>query len=558
MKTDRGIFRAATLLVVMLCWPAVARGQQVSPGLFDPAATPLGILSLHSARPLPHLSVYAGLLGHYTNDALVEGRGDGVFSRPVHHRAVADLALALGLWDRLELSLALPVVLRQTGAHYPDGLTDSADSGLGDLRMGLKVHALRVAGVGLAGAVEVTAPTAAKEALMGEGSWTVTPRLVLDWVHRSGLVLAFNAGYRVREAASVGSLTVDDEVRLGLGAEVPLGVAGLSVAAEVLAGIGLGDDPADPTFPAQSEYPVEALGAFRWRHHSGLMLTAGMGAGLTSGYGAPDYRVLLGLGFLAGTAGQRAAAQRQVAAPASQPSAPAPASAPPTAPPAAAPANVTVALTPQLFDRAASADPDPDGDGIPAPLDRCPAKPEDNDGFQDADGCPDHDNDQDGVPDATDRCPLKAEVINGVDDDDGCPDQGKAKVVLTAAKVEISERVYFKTGSDALKQRSHELLRQVAAVLKANYQVRRVRVEGHTDNRGDKEMNVDLSERRARSVMRFLIEQGVAAHRLEGKGYGPSRPVVSNRRRAGRAKNRRVEFVVLKIAAVAPGKGGTP
>ena len=95
-------------------------------------------------------------------------------------------------------------------------------------------------------------------------------------------------------------------------------------------------------------------------------------------------------------------------------------------------------------------------------------------------------------------------------------------------------RIFFATGSDQLKSVSHGILKQVAGVLKANWHVRLVRVEGHTDSRGDKEMNVDLSERRARRVKLFLVQQGVASHRLASKGYGPTKPVASNRRRRSR------------------------
>ena len=65
---------------------------------------------------------------------------------------------------------------------------------------------------------------------------------------------------------------------------------------------------------------------------------------------------------------------------------------------------------------------DSDGDGIPDDVDKCPNEPEDKDGFQDDDGCPDPDNDQDGVPDAQDKCPMQAEDKDGFQDDDGCPD----------------------------------------------------------------------------------------------------------------------------------------
>ena len=66
--------------------------------------------------------------------------------------------------------------------------------------------------------------------------------------------------------------------------------------------------------------------------------------------------------------------------------------------------------------------PDRDADGVPDVLDRCPDVPEDRDGFEDSDGCPDDDNDQDGIPDVRDKCPLEREDVDGYLDDDGCPD----------------------------------------------------------------------------------------------------------------------------------------
>ncbi len=66
---------------------------------------------------------------------------------------------------------------------------------------------------------------------------------------------------------------------------------------------------------------------------------------------------------------------------------------------------------------------DRDGDGIPDDVDACPSVPEDFDGFEDDDGCPEGDNDGDGIPDAQYRCPNEPETFNGIQDDDGCPDR---------------------------------------------------------------------------------------------------------------------------------------
>ncbi len=110
----------------------------------------------------------------------------------------------------------------------------------------------------------------------------------------------------------------------------------------------------------------------------------------------------------------------------------------------------------------------------------------------------------------------------------------------------LPDRIYFRTGSDELKRRSRAVLEAAAAALVANPHIVRLRIEGHTDARGDKEMNVDLSERRARRVMDFLIQAGVAPERLSARGYGPTRPAVPSKR-AHRA-NRRVTFRILEVA----------
>jgi len=189
-------------------------------------------------------------------------------------------------------------------------------------------------------------------------------------------------------------------------------------------------------------------------------------------------------------------------------------------------------------------DPDNDGDQIPDAFDDCPLEAEDMDGFEDDNGCPEPDNDMDGVLDADDKCPEEQEVINGVDDDDGCPDRGESKVVLTPDKIEILEKVYFKSGKATIRSGSFNLLGQVAMVIKANPQIGKIRIEGHTDSRGNRKRNIRLSQDRAEAVRDYLVKRGVPADRLEAQGFGPDRPVVSNRTSKGREENRRVEFVV--------------
>jgi outer membrane protein OmpA-like peptidoglycan-associated protein len=185
-----------------------------------------------------------------------------------------------------------------------------------------------------------------------------------------------------------------------------------------------------------------------------------------------------------------------------------------------------------------------DRDGVPDAEDRCPLTPEDLDGFEDDDGCPEPDNDRDGVPDAQDKCPLVAETINGVNDDDGCPDVGVSKVSIQAGAVVIRGVVRFQSGSANLTPASLPLLREVASTLKAASALS-VEIRGHTDDVGNAAQNIKLSKRRAETIRGVLIKFGVAPERLVATGFGPTKPVASNKTAAGREQNRRVEFLIL-------------
>jgi OOP family OmpA-OmpF porin len=196
-------------------------------------------------------------------------------------------------------------------------------------------------------------------------------------------------------------------------------------------------------------------------------------------------------------------------------------------------------------------DVDNDNDGVPDSLDDCKNQPEDMDGYKDDDGCPDLDNDSDGIPDAVDKCPLKPETINGYKDTDGCPDKGRAQVIIKEKKIVILKKVYFATARAKIKKHSFSILEQVALMLKAHPNIKGVRIEGHTDSRGNKRRNRRLSQKRAEAVRTFLIGKGVEASRLFAIGYGPDKPIDSNRTKRGRSKNRRVEFTILDSA---PGK----
>ena len=105
--------------------------------------------------------------------------------------------------------------------------------------------------------------------------------------------------------------------------------------------------------------------------------------------------------------------------------------------------------------------------------------------------------------------------------------------------------MFFATNKDVILKKSFPLLQSMADALKASPQIRKVLIEGHSDDRGKREYNIELSGRRAQSVKRWLVENGVAELRLDSKGFGPDNPIADNKTAKGRAANRRVDFVIV-------------
>ncbi len=112
--------------------------------------------------------------------------------------------------------------------------------------------------------------------------------------------------------------------------------------------------------------------------------------------------------------------------------------------------------------------------------------------------------------------------------------------------IELREKIHFEFGKAKIQRRSYPLLNQVAAILKAHPEIKKLRVEGHTDSKGSAAYNLRLSQRRDEAVVNYLVSKGISRDRLVPKGYGESRPIASNRTAKGRAKNRRVEMIILE------------
>ena len=201
----------------------------------------------------------------------------------------------------------------------------------------------------------------------------------------------------------------------------------------------------------------------------------------------------------------------------------------------------------QFQDEDGCPDPDNDQDGILVVDDLCPNDPEDKDGFEDEDGCPDLDNDKDRILDKDDKCPNEPETYNGTDDEDGCPDRGR--VVVTDTAIEILDMVYFEFNKAIIKPQSYPILDAVAATLQGNPSIQLIEVQGHTDERGDDAYNLDLSDKRAHAVEKYLADKGIDPKRLTAQGYGETQPLDRRSNEAAWAKNRRVAFLILKRAS---------
>jgi outer membrane protein OmpA-like peptidoglycan-associated protein len=121
-------------------------------------------------------------------------------------------------------------------------------------------------------------------------------------------------------------------------------------------------------------------------------------------------------------------------------------------------------------------------------------------------------------------------------------------VRVTKKEIVILQQVQFKTASDAILPASDELLEQVSNVLREHPEIKKIEVQGHTDNRGGKGYNQKLSQRRAESVMKWLVRRGqIQPERVEAKGYGMEEPIAENTTDAGRQMNRRVQFKIVEV-----------
>ncbi|WP_437686328.1 OmpA family protein [Sorangium sp. So ce176] len=303
---------------------------------------------------------------------------DGTIVHLLDNMLDATFLWSLGLTDRLEVTIAAPVTLYQDGSGFSDVLgtdTELQRSVLRDARVGAAVAIVPpprsgpLGGFSLAARLELGLPTGDETVFASAGTATFAPSVAAAY-QLGKLKVATEIGARLRGSSALVSTEVGSQLLGALGAAVDvLPGRWLTASAEAFALYTLADQPAGGAALVPAEWILSATSAPLLA--GDVSLTVGGGGSIPfasePALTSPRFRFNLGL-------------------------------------------------------RYAPTGRDEDADGVEDRDDQCPLVPEDRDGFQDGDGCPDPDNDGDGIPDARDRCRDEAETIDGFQDDDGCPD----------------------------------------------------------------------------------------------------------------------------------------
>jgi len=427
----------------------------------------------------------------------------------VRHRLVAHASFALGLGDRVELSLGLPLALVQKG-QSPAALGESfaapSAPALGDPSVGASVRLVGEApsddepgGFQLAVAGAFLLPVGSQSGLSGDGSVGARGH-VLAAVDTPNVTPMFDAGIAYRPSRTYVSAELGTELLLGAGLQVHLEPVQLMFELAFATMLRAGQ-----AFSSEGT-GLEALLGVRYEHTSGFTVGAAGGLGLIGTVGVPDGRGLLTVGF---------------------------------APPRERSESATTEPFEEVPGLGVATDNDRDGDGIEDTRDGCPQEAEDRDGFEDADGCPDADNDADGVPDTTDECAAEAETVNGLRDDDGCPEN----VEITDTHIQLGMPVTFGRRSAEIGPAATEPLGLLVELLRSRTDLTLIQVEGRaSQDEGRRRQQLDMSERRATAVISFLVERGIDASRLIAVGLGADQPLEGE----DGTQNRRVEFRVVE------------
>ncbi len=600
---------------LILAEPARAQDSEAAFNLDQYRASETGEDGFAVSRPgdLGHLRFSARLHLDYAYNPLVwEGQqGDAGTQQgaAVAHHLVGTIGGAIGLWSRLVIYLGLPVTLYMA-SDTPEAF-EAAFSGfsgdgasVGDFFLGARV---RIVGenddlFGLAFQATLTAPTAEaadeNQRYAGDPNFTGQAEFLLELRPRRVRITA-NIGARFRETSDFTTFETTHELTYG-GSLTVIAADWLHILGEVYGAAAF------TNLLDRESRPVEGILGLRFFPGMGFHFGLAGGAGFNRGAGAPEARAVLTFGYtrppppecidddadnICHTVDQCPEEAEDFDDFEDEDGCPDPDNDQDGILDLDDGPNGSCMNDPEdmdgFEDEDGCPDPDNDQDGIldldDGPNGSCMNDPEDMDGFEDEDGCPDPDNDQDGVLDEVDgpdgSCMNDPEDRDGFEDEDGCPDpdndqdtvldvdddcpmapgppdnQGCPRAVrVDRTQIRILQRIEFEFDRAVLRPSAIPILEEVRDVLRVNPQIRRIRIEGHTDSQGADDYNMELSQRRAETVRSWLIEHGIDASRLEAQGFGESRAIASNRTREGRQTNRRVEFHIVDPAPPAEGE----
>lgn len=446
---------------------------------------------------------------------------------PITMQLTTYLNAGVEILDRFAFQVSFPLAVYQAGgslnnseAEIQTGVNVTQTVVPMDLRFDGRVIIFRneSRSFKLGGIATLWAPTGNEYSFGGDTSVTGALGLAAEYDARF-MAVTLNAGYHFRPNAQINEFHLADELTFGAGVFVPLLDERLRLGAEFLGSVGIRDNTTGDVDNTPLEWRVEGRGALGEDRNLWVGLSAGTRA--SAGY-APDLRVVAAFGGWFNLFNTKAKSPD------------------------------FVYVIPG----------DADKDKLPDDIDMCPNDKEDGKGPNADDGCPEllNDSDSDGIPDAQDACPHEPGVKDPDPKKNGCPEFIRRK--KDSDQIEVLKEVQFAFDRADLLTTAFPILNEVVRLLNVNPEIELVRIEGHTDDYGSHKYNDELSQDRADSVMRYLVQRGIAADRLEAKGFGKRRPLVENDTPEGRAKNRRVEFHIVRSKGQPPvqstGGGAAP